>query len=156
MSAARLAGRVDLRQPQGVNIVSAATDPAIRGAKRRPATISRIAAGVDGYAEGNDAAVLAASIARVTQAELMLVAVHPDPLVVMPEEMNWKSLEKQAAALLAKVRDSLAPDARSVVETDLSVPRALERRGGRSQARDQGRSRDTQSSSPPPGWRRGS
>ena len=107
--------------------MSAATDPAILGAKRRPATVSRIAAGVDGYPGGNDAVVLAAAIAHVTQAELMLVAVHPDPLVVMPEEMNWKSLEKQSAALLAEVRDSLAPHARSVVETGLSVPRALER-----------------------------
>ena len=41
--------------------------------------------------------------------------------------MNWTSLEKQVASMLAEVRDSLAPDARMVVETDLSVPRALER-----------------------------
>jgi nucleotide-binding universal stress UspA family protein len=107
--------------------MSKITDPATRGAKTRPTTVSRIAVGVDGYPEGKDAVVLAAAIARVTQAELMLVAVHPDPLVVLPEELNWKSLEKQAATMLAEVRDSLAPDARTVVETDLSVPRALER-----------------------------
>ena len=107
--------------------MSKITDPATSGAKTRPTTVSRIAVGVDGYPEGKDAAVLAAAIARVTQAELMLVAVHPDPLVVLPEELNWKSLEKQAATMLAEVRDSLAPDARTVVETDLSVPRALER-----------------------------
>ena len=102
-------------------------DPATSGAKTRPTTVSRIAVGVGGYPEGKDAVVLAAAIARVTQAEVMLIAVHPEPLVVLPEEMNWKSLEKQAATMLAEVRDSLAPDARTVVETDLSVPRALER-----------------------------
>jgi nucleotide-binding universal stress UspA family protein len=107
--------------------VSAVTSPATHRHKRRPLAVSRIAVGVDGYPEGNDAVVLAAAIARVTQAELMLVAVHPEPLVVLPEEMSWKTLEKQAAAMLAEARDSLAPDARIVIETDLSVPRALER-----------------------------
>jgi len=107
--------------------VSARMDPGTAKTEQWPATVSRIAVGVGGYPEGKDAVVLAAAIARATQAEVMLVAVHPYPLVVLPEEMNWKSLEKQAATMLAEVRDSLAPDARMVVETDLSVPRALER-----------------------------
>lgn len=107
--------------------MSALTDPATGRTKKRQPTISRIAVGVGGHPEGKDAVVLAAAIAKATQAELMLVAVHPYPLVVLSEEMNWKSLEKQAATMLAEVRDSLAPDARTVVETDLSVPRALER-----------------------------
>ena len=107
--------------------MSARIDPGTVKTEKWPATVSRIAVGVGGYPEGKDAVVLAAAIARATQAELMLVAVHPYPLVVLPEEMNWKSLEKQAATMLAEVRDSLAPDARMVVETDLSVPRALER-----------------------------
>jgi nucleotide-binding universal stress UspA family protein len=90
-------------------------------------TIARIAVGVDGHPEGNDAVVLGATIAAATQADLMLVAVHPDPLVVLPEEMNWKSVELQATGMLREIRDSFSPDARIDVETDFSVPRALER-----------------------------
>jgi nucleotide-binding universal stress UspA family protein len=89
--------------------------------------LSRIAVGVDGYAEGRDAAVLGATLAQATAAELMLVAVHPDPLVPMPAEMGWKALHKQAEALLRETRDAIAPHARIHVETDWSIPRALER-----------------------------
>lgn len=88
---------------------------------------ARIAVGVDGYAEGRDAAVLGATFARVTGAELMLVAVHPDPLVVLPPELGWTGMRKQAEALLRETRDAFAPQARIDVETDWSIPRALER-----------------------------
>jgi nucleotide-binding universal stress UspA family protein len=89
--------------------------------------VARIAVGVDGYSEGGDAAVLGAMIARATGAELMLVAIHPDPLVVVPRELGWTVMRKQAEALLRETRDAVAPDARIDVETDWSVPRALER-----------------------------
>jgi len=88
---------------------------------------ARIAVGIDGYAEGRDAAVLGATLARATGAELMLVAVHPDPLVVLPPELGWTGMHKQAEALLRETRDAIAPHARIDVETDWSVPRALER-----------------------------
>jgi nucleotide-binding universal stress UspA family protein len=91
------------------------------------AGVARIAVGVDGYAEGRDAAVLAAVIARASAADLMLVAVHPDPMVPMPREMNWKSLHQQAGAMVRALRDEVAPDARTEVVTDWSVPQALER-----------------------------
>jgi nucleotide-binding universal stress UspA family protein len=89
--------------------------------------LARIAVGVDGYPEGRDAAVLGATIARATGAELMLVAIHPDPLVVVPRELGWTEMQKQAEAMLRETRDAVAPDARIDVETDWSVPRALER-----------------------------
>ena len=89
--------------------------------------IARIAVGIDGYREGRDAAVLGAVIARATDAELMLVAVHEDPLVVLPRELGWAGMHQQAEALLRKTRDAVSPDARIDVETDWSVPRALER-----------------------------
>lgn len=91
------------------------------------AAINRIAVGVDGYPEGSDAVALGAAIARVTDAQLMLVAVHMDPLVVLPEGMDWASLRRQARAALEAARDSLAPGARIDIETGLSVPRALHR-----------------------------
>ena len=100
-------------------------------AQPRPRTIARIATGIDGYPEGRDAAVLASAIARATGADVTLVGVHLDPLVVLPEGLDWKSLEKQTRATLAAVREQLAPHARIVVETDLSVPRALHRVVGR-------------------------
>jgi nucleotide-binding universal stress UspA family protein len=99
---------------------SAETDP-------RSARIARIAAGVDGYREGRDAAALAATIARAADAELMLVAVHPDPMVVLPAEIGWTAMRKEAERVLRETRDAVAPGARIVVETDWSVPRALER-----------------------------
>jgi nucleotide-binding universal stress UspA family protein len=88
---------------------------------------ARIAVGVDGYPEGADAAALAAMIARATGAELLLVAVHPDPLIVLPAAVGWSAMRNDAERLLRETRDSIAPGARMVVETDWSVPRALER-----------------------------
>jgi nucleotide-binding universal stress UspA family protein len=87
----------------------------------------RIAAGINGHPEGRDAAVLAALIARVTDADLLLVAVHPDPLLIVPKELGWTAMREQSLAMLRETRDALAPDARIVVETDWSVPRALQR-----------------------------
>jgi nucleotide-binding universal stress UspA family protein len=57
----------------------------------------------------------------------MLVTVHPDPLVVLPSGMNWKSLHEEAEKTLAETRATQAPRARTVVETDISTARALHR-----------------------------
>jgi nucleotide-binding universal stress UspA family protein len=104
--------------------MSSGDHPDLRNERR---TFALIAAGVDGYPEGRDAAALGAAIAQAAGAELMLVAVHPDPLVVLPREMGWTAMRERAGAELRSVRDELSPDARTVVETDWSVPRALER-----------------------------
>lgn len=89
--------------------------------------ISRIAAGVDGFPEGRDAAALGQLLASATGAELMLVAIHPAPLVPTPPELGYTSLRRESQRTLREVRDSLAPGARTVTATDLSVPRALHR-----------------------------
>jgi nucleotide-binding universal stress UspA family protein len=102
-----------------------ATDVATAGTSRKPP--SRVAAGVDGFPEGNDAVVLAMALTRATNAELMLVAVHSDPLVLPPVGVDWTRLHKEAHAALRKARAALAPSARIAVETDVSVPRALQR-----------------------------
>src|SRR5271167_664146 len=90
-------------------------------------SINRIAVGVDGHPEGRDAVVLGAAIASVTGAELMLVAIHRRPLVPVSHAISWKGEEERARAVLAEARDAHAADARIVIETDSSVPRALER-----------------------------
>jgi nucleotide-binding universal stress UspA family protein len=90
-----------------------------------PATL--IAAAVDPYPEGRDAAALGSMLAGATGGELLLVAIHPEPLVVLPRELSWSTVRKQAEASLRQIRGELAPSARIVVETDWSVPRALER-----------------------------
>jgi nucleotide-binding universal stress UspA family protein len=87
--------------------------------------LARIAVGVDVYPEGRDAAVLGAAIARVVNADLMLVAVHANPLVVLPSEVSWSGMHEAAETQIRQLRDAVAPDARIVVETDWSVPRAL-------------------------------
>lgn len=129
MPAVALDARVDPTKQR--DLMAAVTDSATHEANRHPPKISRIAVGVDGFPEGNDAVVLGATLAQATQSELLLVAVHPDPLVVMPEEMNWKSLDRQAEAKLRETCDLFSPQARIAVETDLFVPRALERVVGR-------------------------
>jgi len=107
--------------------MSSATKPKPAQPDALPSTVARIAVGVDGYPEGRDAATLGAVLARATGADLMLVAVHLDPLVPLPRGMDWSSLHEQSELMLRETRGALAPDARHVVETDFSVTRALER-----------------------------
>jgi len=95
---------------------------------------SRIAVGVDGFTAGLDAAVLGRALAA-GGADLMLVAVHPDPLVGWPGSTSWKGLHKEARDKLAQVRDTFAPKAGLLVATDSSVARGLER-ALRSERRD--------------------
>lgn len=101
--------------------------PRSSSAGPRPASKLLIAAGVNGYPEGRDAAALGALLARATDGELLLVAVHPEALVVPPAELGWTAMHKQAEQTLHQTRDEVASGARTVVETDWSVPRALER-----------------------------
>jgi nucleotide-binding universal stress UspA family protein len=91
----------------------------------RSASKLLIAAGVDVYPEGRDAAALGALLARATDGELLVVAVHPEPLVVLPAELGWTAMRKQAEETPRQTRDEVARGARIVVETDWSVPRAL-------------------------------
>jgi nucleotide-binding universal stress UspA family protein len=87
--------------------------------------ITRIAAGIDGFPEGRDAAALGQSLAEATGAELMLVAVHSAALLPAPPALSYRSLRQQSELELREVRDSLAPGARTLTATDHSVPRAL-------------------------------
>ena len=87
----------------------------------------RIAVGVDGSSTGDDAAVPGAALAQAAEAELILVAVHPDPIAVLPPELDWKGVHEQAHRILAKTRRTLAPPGRTSGETDSSAARALAR-----------------------------
>jgi len=87
--------------------------------------IMHIAAGVDGFPEGRDAAALGQSLAEATGAELMLVAVHSPALLPVPPALSYRSLRRESELELREVRDSLAPGARTLTATDHSVPRAL-------------------------------
>jgi len=89
--------------------------------------ITRIAAGIDGFSEGRDAAALGYSLAQATGAELMLVAVHSMAMLPTPPALSYMSLRKEAELELRDVRDSVAPGARTLTATDHSVPRALHR-----------------------------
>src|SRR5512142_1966574 len=80
-----------------------------QGGRRRSPAIARIAAGIDGFAEGQDAASLGRLVAEATGAELMLVAVHTAPLLPSPPELNAASLRKESQRILREVRDSFAP-----------------------------------------------
>ena len=86
-----------------------------------------IGVGVDGAPAGRDAVVLAAMLARATQAELMLIAIFEQPLLegVVPAELGWTSVKEQARAMLARTRDSLAPHARIAVQSNALAWRGL-------------------------------
>jgi len=89
--------------------------------------ITRIAVGVNGFAEGRDAAVLARAFARATDADVILVGVLGDPVVIPLTGGSWTELHRQAESTLAETRDELVPGARSVIVTDVSTARGLER-----------------------------
>ena len=86
-----------------------------------------IGVGVDGAPAGRDAVVLAAMLARATQAELMLIAIFEQPLLegVVPAELGWTSVKEEARAMLARTRDSLAPQARIAVQSNALAWRGL-------------------------------
>ena len=64
-----------------------------------------IAAGVDGYPEGHDAAALGAMLARASRDDLMLVPVDREPIVVLPAELGWTATrERSTRTSLAGLR----------------------------------------------------
>jgi nucleotide-binding universal stress UspA family protein len=89
--------------------------------------LDRIAAGVDGFPEGRDAAALGMAIAKLTGAELMLVSVHSPALFPALAPLSWKYVHREAERALREARDRVAPGARLLAETDLSVARGLHR-----------------------------
>ena len=92
---------------------------------RRRSGLELIAVGVDGGAADCDAGLLASTIADAAGAEVILVTVHPDlPRAV---ERRLGSTSAKALAAVQAVRGSVAPDARTVVESGRSVAHALAR-----------------------------
>ena len=84
-----------------------------------------IAVGVGDNPEAFDAMVLAATLARLTAAELMPVTVYPDlPAPVLRRTGRGRT---EAEALLRKLNAFMARGSRPVVEADCSVPHALAR-----------------------------
>lgn len=106
-----------------------APDPSSPGLIERaaPGAPALIGIAVDGTQSGHDAVALGSLLARPTDAELMLIAIHQEPLypMVLPKGMSWTSLERQAQAMLVKTRNALAPEARIVVHPDVFVWRGL-------------------------------
>jgi nucleotide-binding universal stress UspA family protein len=94
-----------------------------RGSEAR--AMARIAAGIDGFPEGRDAAALGHLLAQATGADLMLVAVHSAALLPAPPELSFTRQRQEAQRVLREVRASEAPDSRTATASDISVPRAL-------------------------------
>ena len=102
-------------------------EPDRAAAETPPTVIKRIAVGVDGCAEGRDAACLASIIAGAVRAEMVLVAVDTAPSVAILPRMGRTATRERADRALRELRDFMAPGARTLIETDWSVSRALER-----------------------------
>lgn len=90
------------------------------------APIQRIAAAIDDRQQGRDAAVLMRSLSAATDCDPMLIAVEPDLSLMLPYA-DWSDARDGTKAMLARVRDDLAPDARIEVDRDVSVARGIER-----------------------------
>ncbi len=95
-------------------------------------SIARIAAAVDPHAEGRDAAALGATLAEATGADLALVTIEPDLPLVVPG-FDWQRARGETTAMLSETQNSIAPRARTMIDTDLSIPRGIERVVRRSQ-----------------------
>ena len=89
-------------------------------------SIARIAAAVDPHAEGRDAAALGATLAEATGADLALVTIESDLPLVIPG-FDWQRVRGETTAMLSETQDSIAPRARTIIDTDLSIPRGIER-----------------------------
>jgi nucleotide-binding universal stress UspA family protein len=107
--------------------------PSTRGMSRSrlgrsiPPPPVRIGVGVDGHVSGRDAVVLASQLARASGGGLMLIAIYEEPLLepIVPSEAGWRSARKEARAILATTGDSLAREARIVVDSNALVRRGL-------------------------------
>jgi hypothetical protein len=87
----------------------------------RVAGIGRVAVAVGDRAQGCDAACLGTTIAGATGADVTLVAVDTRLPVPIPSVMGGAQARGSARALLVELRDSMAPSARVMLETDRSV-----------------------------------
>jgi nucleotide-binding universal stress UspA family protein len=92
---------------------------------RRSGDIELIAVGVDGGAADCDAALLATMLADAAGAEVMLVAVDPEWPPAVQRRVG--ATGTKALAAVQHVRRSIAPGARTVIESDRSVAHALAR-----------------------------
>jgi nucleotide-binding universal stress UspA family protein len=94
------------------------------------AAIGRVAVAVDPHSEGQDAAVLGSAIAGAIEAETMLLTVEPDLRLILPG-LDSKQMRRDTEAMLVKTRQSVAPEARMRIDTDLSTARGLKRLAAR-------------------------
>ena len=51
-------------------------------------------------------------IASASGSEAMLLAIHPDPMVVQPAELGWSGMRKEAQRVLRETRRARRSDAR--------------------------------------------
>ena len=88
--------------------------------------IRRVAAAVDPHPEGRDAVALGTALATAAGAEMVLLAIDPDLLLVVPG-VDSRGMRRETEGLLGQTRDALAPGARTKVAADFSVSRGLKR-----------------------------
>lgn len=89
-------------------------------------SIAHVAAAIDTHDEGQDAAALGAAIADAAGADLMLVSIEPDLPLILPG-VNWKRARHETEGLLDRTRSAFAQGAETAIDTDLSIPRGIER-----------------------------
>jgi nucleotide-binding universal stress UspA family protein len=91
-----------------------------------PVHPERIAAAVDSHREGDDAAILAATIARAVDGDLILASVEPELPLVIPGA-DWRRMRRETTTMLDRTRRAFAAQARLAIDSDLSAARGLKR-----------------------------
>ena len=100
-----------------------ATHPARPSA---PAGLAHFAAAVSPYPEARDGVVLGSALTRAAGGDLMLIAIEPDLPLVVPGA-DWRQMRRETRSLLERTQSELAPEARAVIDSDLSIARGLRR-----------------------------
>jgi len=90
------------------------------------ASLVRISAAVDSHPEGQDAAMLAAAIARATGGDVTLLAIEPDLPLVVPG-LDWRRVRRETVAMLDRLQATYMPKAHTTIDTDLSIAQGIER-----------------------------
>jgi nucleotide-binding universal stress UspA family protein len=101
-------------------------DPTPAEEPRRLQPIEHVAAAVDPYPPGQDAAALGSAVAAATGADLMLLAIEPDLPLIIPG-LDFQRMRRETENMLKQTRSMWAPNARVVVDTDISIARGIRR-----------------------------
>lgn len=88
--------------------------------------LRHIAVAIDTAVQARDAVLLGSTITAAIDGDLMLLTVEPDLALLLPG-LDRQSVRRETETMLSEIRSAYAPQARTAITADLSVPRGLRR-----------------------------